>query len=183
MLRVTEILAPYQNFSGIPPDVLSRASERGTLVHRICAVHAKGLAWLLDITSECQGYADSFKDWFKNMVQEVVFVEKRLADKDLGFTGQIDLLVRLKSGKTVLIDLKTPAALGKTWRMQLAAYAYLARKEVAAHEYLYSEMAVDQVGSLRLSKKGNVGEVDWLKEEGRDLAAFMNALSLANYLV
>jgi len=173
MLRVTEILAPYQNFSGIPPDVLSRASERGTLVHRICAVHAKGLAWLLDITSECQGYADSFKDWFKNMVQEVVFVEKRLTDKDLGFSGQIDLLVRLKSGKTVLIDLKTPAALGKTWRMQLAAYAYLARKEVA----------VDQVGSLRLSKKGNVGEVDWLKEEGRDLAAFMNALSLANYLV
>ena len=172
MRRVTEILAPYQNFSGIPPDVLSHASERGTLVHKICAIHAKGLPWLLDITSECQGYVDSFKDWFKNMVQKVVFVEKRLTDKDLGFSGQIDLLVRLKSGKVALIDLKTPAAIGKTWRMQLAAYAYLARKE----------RTVDQVGSLRLSKDGAVGKVDWLDEEGRDLAAFMNALSLANYL-
>lgn len=59
MTRVTEALKPFSDFSKIPPGVLLAASERGTLVHKICACYARDFPWLMDIPPECEGYVGS----------------------------------------------------------------------------------------------------------------------------
>jgi hypothetical protein len=62
MLRVTEILSPYNDFSHVPADVLEAAAARGTEVHLFCAAYAQGI-WSAP-PAEIAGYCDSFRAWF-----------------------------------------------------------------------------------------------------------------------
>jgi hypothetical protein len=168
---VTAILAPWTDYSTIPPNVLQAASERGTAVHKICALKIQGL-WH-SVPPELAGYVKSFDDWAR-VVSDVILVEPEMEDAALGYCGHPDLLVRIKGDSGLsLVDLKTPAACMPTWRPQLAAYRGLAR--INGYE-------ISRVFSLRLAKDGGRAKVDeYTGTVGQDMAGFLSALNAYRY--
>lgn len=169
---VTQVIDPYNDFSRIPSGTLAAAADRGTRVHAYCAALARGL-WVPAISEDCAAYVASFRHWFENQVLEVVLVEERLVDEDLVFSGQIDLLVRLiEKGLLALVDLKTPIALLKAWRVQLSAYNRLCQR---------NGFTPDRVGSLRLSPDGGVARMEWYEETASDFHIFLQALNVNRF--
>lgn len=159
--RVTEIisLCTQSKMDAIAPEVLKHASERGTKIHNYCTGITKGL-WIPEIDEECQPYMDSFKHWFDINFESLVLAEKRLYEDDRQYTGEIDLVVKLKDGRLALVDLKTSATPSKSWSVQLAAYKRLLEKS-------YSK--VDLVLNLQLRKTG--GKAKEIIHSDKDLTA------------
>lgn len=170
---VTEVIAPWVDFSGIPAAVLNHASERGTEVHRVCLdLYAQGLP-VVGIDAEARGYFESFRLWFDKRVEEVLLTEVRLFDDAHGYSGQMDLLIKIKQaygGEVWMVDLKTPLAQSKSWRVQLAAYRAL----------LISQKGItpDHCGSLRLDPNGGAARVDWYEGSADgDFNVFLSCLN------
>ena len=124
-LRVTHILYPFSGLDKVNPEILAHAAQRGTKVHKICEAIATGLGEI-GVEDETWGYVESFKKWW-GKGKDVVCVEERFWDDELCITGQIDLILRTEEG-LVVVDFKTSSRPSKTWDIQGAAYAYLARK-------------------------------------------------------
>lgn len=124
-VRVTELLSPYSGLQGIDPIVLQKAADRGQRVHNYCELYAQSL--LIDQPdAECQGYVESFKRWFDSTVDKVISLEQRLYHHGYKVTGKYDMIVLFKgSPSPVLVDIKTPANVGKTWGLQTAAYQWM----------------------------------------------------------
>ena len=70
MIRVTEALKPFADFSMIHPDVLDYASERGTVIHKACSNYANGVYVIKGLwPPDYVGYFNSFTDWFDKYVE------------------------------------------------------------------------------------------------------------------
>lgn len=166
---VTEVLRPWLDFSGIDPEVLEAAAERGQEVHRLCHLHAKGL-WVDEVKPECAGYLTSFQTWFDTWVERTWLVEQRLFCQIHGFHGEPDLVVTLKGdAKPSLWDLKTSRVRAPAWRLQVAAYGHLVRQ---------AGLEVERMGVLRLSPEGGLPIMEeYTKTTERDLAVFLSALN------
>jgi len=170
---VTQVLRPFVDFSRIPEDVLEYAAWRGTEVHRLCSIYAKGLPIIGEIKPSCAGYFLSFQQWFDLAVEKAHLVEAELEDPTYQYHGHPDLICTLRGdpGMT-LIDLKTPITESPTWRGQIAAYARLA--EVNNHPVI-------RCGSLQLKQDGGRAKFREYKRDGRDFAAFLAALTAQRY--
>jgi len=167
---VTEVMQPWVNFSRVPPRLLEAAAE-------ICAAYAQGIPVIgLGLDDERKGYFDSFRRWFDAFVDEVILSEERLFDEQIGFSGEPDLVVRVKKtvgGSVDLIDLKTPLGLSKSWRVQLAGYQHLC--EVKG-------IHIDRAGSLRLDPYGKVPKIDWYGGSvNQDFFIFMSCLNAHHF--
>lgn len=170
---VTQVLGVYQDFSMIDKDVLEFATERGSVVHKICACRARGLPYLTEIMPAAAGYVLSFDTWFTSSVLEVHLVETRLVDETYGFTGTPDLIVTLKGDPRPSVwDLKTPAAEYPTWWGQAAAYKRLAQE---------NGYPVVRAGIVQLKPDGSPPRVPPYEVGPRDLAAFLAALTAWKY--
>ena len=175
IFHVTEVLGKYFDWSLIPDQLLAEACTRGNVVHITCGAYALG-AHLTKIQNPAyRGFIESFIRWFDDNVAEVVAVEQAFINLVLGYTGRLDFLFRLNSGELALVDIKTPAALSKTWRCQLAAYnALLTNAKVTA----------DAIMSLRL--KANGGPALGNRFEGnilQDYNVFLSALNAHRALI
>lgn len=168
---VTETIKPWIDFSKIPPAVLQHAATRGTCVHDACFIHARGL-WA-PAEPDIAGYVNSFKKWFDHVVKEVYFIETRLVDDVFGYHGEPDILVLSKHGEVMLVDLKTPLAKSKSWRLQMAGYKRLIE--------ISSFPNPQKVGSLRVSPEGKTPRMDWYDESAQDLNLFLMALNLHKF--
>lgn len=174
MIRVTEVIAPWTDFSKVPPDVLQNAATRGTAVHEICARIAAG-EFVMGIPDDLFGYVDSFRQWFDSQVARVILAEERLFDHQWGFSGQIDLVVEAKSdGLVWLVDIKTPVTAYPQWKMQIAAYRNLLMKEKG--------ILPKRTGSLQLDPDGKVPRMKWYEDSATDLNAFLSALNVYRYI-
>jgi len=163
---VTQVLSPYVDFSKIPAETLSFATARGSEVHRICALVARGI-FVREIPDECKGYVLSFCSWMDIAVDEVLAVEEEMRDETLGIIGHPDLIVQMKDGAIAVIDSKTPVALQKVWKCQLAAYLSMTSKKYGTIK----------AGSLRLHPEGKLGKVDWYTDSKHDYTVFLSALN------
>jgi len=164
---VTTVLSVFADFSRIHPDVLAAAAARGTRVHRVCAGIARGL-FVGEIPEEIDGFIASFQTWF-DRVDEVILVEERLQDPVFMYRGTPDLVVRLRGDSAPrLIDLKTPASLGKLWAAQIAAYSRLF--------YVHTRQNCQHSGTLRLRRDGRPPIFDECRYGASDLEAFLCAL-------
>ena len=168
---VTQVLGLVTDFSNIRPEVLEHASQRGTQVHAYSAAYSRKL-WVPRVPEDCAGYFQSFVSWSDTMVEEVLFVETEFIDDKLGYIGHPDLGVILKGGIGALIDLKTPVALQKVWKAQLAAYLKPVQKKFPQ---------IKKAGSLRLDPDGGTAKMAWYDESERDFAAFVNLLFAFKY--
>lgn len=173
MLSVTEIISPLADYSMVPDDILEQAQIRGTIVHQACANYAKKI-WT-PIPEECRGYFKSFKNWFDNYVEKVMAVEVELVDKDYQFCGHPDLIAKIKGDLSLsLIDLKTPVTHQKIWRLQLAAYYYLAIK---------GDYQIKRIFSLRLDANGGNPKIqEYTESYNQDFAVFLSMLNVYRFL-
>ena len=173
MLSVTQVLSPFADFSKVRADVLEYAAWRGTEVHRLCSIYARSLPIVGEIRRECAGFFLSFQQWFDMNVEQVIFAEKYLEHPAYQYCGHPDLccLLRGDPGNT-LIDLKTPSTESPTWRGQVSAYGELAE---------VNDYPIVRCGSLLLKKDGGIAKFKEYKRDGRDLAAFLAALTAYRY--
>lgn len=171
MPSVTQVLSPYSDFSHIPAAVLEAASARGTAVHDVCATIARGLP-VMNQPPETIGYVDSYRRWFDLMVDDVLFVETRLVDPDLGYNGEPDLVIKAKNQEVILIDNKTPVQLVRSWQLQCAGYFNLVEKQ---------GITPKRSGSLRLDPKGGIAKMKYYENNLNDFNLFLQALNLFRF--
>ena len=187
MISVTQALSPFSDFSGINPEVLQHAAERGSRVHRACAAYASGFP-ALGLHDEDHGYFHSFVGWFDSYVDKVLMVEKRLTSP-LGYTGQIDLACQLTDGRFCLVDYKTPALESPTWKAQIAAYCELALTELDSFKKDANTFyGVDTPATLKiegmalmLNKNGKAAKGIVYQYQADDFAAFLSCLNAYRY--
>lgn len=167
---VTEILSPYSKLHLIDKDVVARAADRGTRAHAFCTMYALDLLFC-DVDTDCRGYVDAFKIWCDRYLDKVLLHNSRISSSKFRLSGELDLLVKLKSSDSiVLIDIKTPASSSPGWALQTAAYKMLAEQEL--------EQRVDQRIILQLPKIGGIAKVIQYTEHKKDEQLFLNALEL-----
>jgi len=142
---VTEVLGKYFDWRLIPDAVLALACQRGTDAHTGCSMYDQ-LGYVFSVPEAARGYVDSFIEWHKRNVFKTLLNEKRLNDKELGFTGRPDFVFELDTGEIVLVDIKTPLAESPTWKCQLAAYHHLVTE--------IGKIKLDDTMSLRLHPEG-----------------------------
>ena len=119
-IRVTEVLSLMTDFSAIPAHILQGAADRGTAVHEAIA----GIVALETLPSQWHGYVRAAREWERTQCFGYTWQEKRLYDKDLMITGQMDAL--LVSGE--LVDWKTSARWSPSWEIQMNAYMKMLQK-------------------------------------------------------
>jgi hypothetical protein len=178
--RQTDILSPWVNTEWF--DELSR--ERGTETHTICGRIARGV-WV-PRHDLYQGYIDSFRDWFKTMVQEALYVEGwakikgvwkyvgPLISRVFGFHGTPDFIGKLIGQIALAIaDWKTSIAKQKVWQLQCSgAYRILAEEN--------GYRPIGQCLSVRLDKDGGIAKGESYGELS-DTKYFLDALGLWRY--
>ena len=173
--RVTSILAPYTDFSMVPPDTLAAAGDRGTRAHAAALAYAVGL-WS-PVPEDIAGYVESYKQWHDRYVVKVLAVEKELIHPRWNYVGHCDLIARVKGYKPEPVicipDLKTPLTASLTWRCQGAAYREAEQLEHKEHVY---------AGVLQLRRDGGLPKMIWIEDENIAFSAFIGALSAYNYI-
>ena len=164
---VTKVLEPWKS------SFIRGGTERGTAVHEACAAIAKGL-WPM-VEEEYKPYTVAFSKWMEETVEQVLMVEERIVDEDLSFSGQLDLVVRMKDqdlGKWTLVDLKT-GVLTPIWELQLAAYDHLL--------WVGKQVRADRHGMLAF--RGNPMKCRFIQfpiDRGK-ISIFLNALNVWRY--
>lgn len=143
-IRVTEVLYPFSGLKSVPPAILKNARDRGSKVHEICdaLIEQIKIEGVFSIDDSISGYINSFNYY----LQDKIFLEKpeRFYCEKYMITGECDAIYQEKDG-LVLVDIKTPLKEGKTWQLQVSAYAYLAEK------YGYK---INRIEVVQLCKKG-----------------------------
>lgn len=168
--RVTEILKPYVSFEGIPPEVLKKAADRGTRVHRYCELYNRNLL-IERIDEDCKPYVESYIQWRDSMVEEVWHNELRVSCPKIRVSGKFDMIVTIKGDSTeTLIDIKTPMQTSCSWQIQTAAYRYLVR--------MSEGIELNRRACLMLDRNGNLPKLVEYTEHERDERMFLNAVEL-----
>jgi len=173
LIRVSDVLRPYQDWSAVPDRYMEPALERGSIVHLWCRNYALKI-WMPVSLDQYRGYIESFRGWFDRYVQKVFFVENRFDDPDLGFTGQPDLGCILR-GETdpLIVDYKTSAMTQKVWLCQVSAYIELARK---------NGIPVKRGGSLKLNGEGRSAKFVPVDYSAEAFSIFLSALNAHRWL-
>jgi hypothetical protein len=145
--RVTDVLYPFSGLDQIDPDILKRAADRGTFIHKVCESIIQCMPYP-EVPSSWVGYIDSFKIWYegKNFLNN----PGRFFCDDLMLTGECDGIYINNDKERVLFDLKTPLKESKTWALQGSAYHYLANK---------NSCQVDKIEFVKLSKDGKAPKI------------------------
>lgn len=155
--RVSDILSKQTiaEMQKIPLDTLAKATLRGIKVHNYCLSYAAGL-FLAYIEAEYEPYVNCFIEWYENNVLHQIHNSLRLYDDERKFTGEFDLVVKLKNEEVALIDIKATSSSSKTWPVQLAAYNHLCK---------LSGINVERIFNLHLKKKNGKKEEDLTLDE------------------
>jgi hypothetical protein len=161
------------HYAAINPEVLQVACARGTRIHGLCLNYTQGLVFGADPQDE--GYFKSFTEWYDQAVIETLAVEPELESAALGVVGHPDLIVKLRHPESIaVVDLKTPVNAESWWKLQLAAYKYLA---------MSNGYAIERVGSLRVDAKGKPAKMKWYMEQSlKDFEAFQSMINFLSYL-
>jgi hypothetical protein len=165
LTRVTTVLEPFSGYGQIPKDILMKAAERGTKVHKILEGYMKGYG-THNADEETKPYVESALNfWGKGY--PIIAMEQRFNDELLGITGQCDLIVKTELGIT-LIDWKTSSKENIMWPLQGSAYSYLA--QMKGYE-------INAIWFVKLNKKGEEAEKF---EYEYDIKGFSECLNIYN---
>lgn len=161
--KVTTILNPFSGYDSVPSEILKRAQEKGTAVHKLIQTFLENddvdlMVDLLD-AHKWVWYLDSMKA-FWNYSWEILCMESRFYNDQYMITGQADLIVETREGN-VLIDWKTSCKPNPTWHAQGSAYSWLAKQK---------GFEVDEIWFVKLDKIGKAPQVHKFKE---DFGAFL----------
>ena len=119
---VTQILEPFQNFDKVAPDVLRRAQEFGTAVHKACELENQGTLDEETVTDDIAEYLDGYRLFLRESGAAVIDSEVRVFHEKQWYAGTCDLVLFWRDAYWIA-DIKT-GAVPKTVGAQLAAYRY-----------------------------------------------------------
>ena len=172
LIRVSDVLRPYQDWSAVPDRYMEPALERGSFVHLWCRNYALKI-WTPVSLDQYRGYIESFRGWFDRYVQKVFFVEQEFKDEDLGFSGRPDIGCLLR-GETegLLPDYKTSTTNQRWWIGQSAAYLHLVKK---------AGFPISRAGSLKLNPDGRAAKFIPCDVPNEAFAAFLSGLNALRY--
>lgn len=127
---VTQVLAPLQDFSRVPRDVLEAARVFGQHVHAACDLHNRGELDWSNLDPALVPYLEAWRRFLADSGVIVIASEMRVVHEALGYAGSPDCV--LAWGERVVIpDIKSTALVPPTVGAQTAAYA---RAYQAMHE-------------------------------------------------
>jgi hypothetical protein len=167
--RVSEIIKPFVDFSGIDEGVLSRKAELGTRVHEAIQQEINGELNYLPRQEE--GYLVSWKRWRDAVNPEFVQTEQRYFDDQRMITGCVDAIMRLPSTDLpVIADWKTSANESpNSWPLQGHLYFYLACGEHQLQKrFLF----------VKLDRNGNLPQVFSYKYDPARMSQCMSAIEV-----
>lgn len=95
------------------------AAELGTAVHDAAT---KGLD-VSKVSPDVAPRLVQFYDWLRASGAEIITVERQVWNLTEGYAGTFDLLVRLRSGEVIVVDLKTGNGTYPEHALQLIAYS------------------------------------------------------------
>lgn len=146
---------PYSNPTGLPSatEIIKvwvdtqwftpESCRRGDQVHEQISSNLLGEFFVC--RPEYEVYIKSFEK-FQPRIGEVILVEERLADYDLGFCGQLDIVFNdTEDGLLTLLDWKTAQTASKAWMLQLGGYSILLKSQ--------KNINVGKIMSVRLRKE------------------------------
>lgn len=131
-LRVSLVIQAYKGPINIEKSILEKKAKIGTEVHELCQRYLYGERGLEASNQRAQNYFDCFKKFCKNgLLSEPTLCEHRMFDKELGITGQLDLVCPVVGKKEfILIDLKTTASIDRaSWGLQGTLYSKMLMEE------------------------------------------------------
>jgi hypothetical protein len=125
IIGVNEALneAGLKDFSGIPPDVLENARQRGIAVHSACHFHDEDDLDLESLSPEIVPYVNAWARFKMEAGVEIVECETAHFHPGFGFAGRLDRVVII-GHKRGILDLKTYRPDSMTG-VQLSAYSML----------------------------------------------------------
>lgn len=125
---VTDICSPisFKKLDAVNKYVVEQAADRGTRVHAYIQEYCLLDEYDLDeMDSDCIPYFVNFVEWRNTYFPEILFTEKQMFSKELGYCGTCDLLCKIDNEIT-LIDFKTTCSIDyKSLSVQLAGYSNL----------------------------------------------------------
>lgn len=119
---VTTVLAPLNDLSRIPRDVLARKAALGTSVHTACELVNHGTLDYEGLDDQVRQYVDQYLLFLEQGGFEVVLTERRVCSRRHRYAGTLDLWGHLGE-RTALLDIKTACDVAPVYGPQTAAYA------------------------------------------------------------
>jgi len=139
----------------------------GTVVHGLIEdfIHKKEIPIQSD--PKVVNCWNMFLDWWNEQGYEVIEIEKKLFSKKHNFVGTLDLIVKDKAGKLVLIDIKTSNFISFGYVLQANAYKYAYEEETGNK--------ISNAFCLRLGKTDKKPEIAPMPLNKKVFNAFLGA--------
>lgn len=118
---VSAVMGPLRDFAGIPQAVLDAAAERGTAIHRACALLDLDDLDESTVGSEIAGYVDGWRRFTADHKPEWALIERPLYDPVNRYAGTPDRAGWVLDGWAV-VEIKSTAELHPAFGVQLAGY-------------------------------------------------------------
>lgn len=122
--QVIRLAGLGDDFSMVPQDRMEYAQRRGRMVHLACQYRDEGTLDLKTVAGEILGYVNAYLKFREECKINVIAVEKKMVNVQLGIAGTPDLICFL-NGIRVVIDHKTSQHMSKTMGLQTAGYRML----------------------------------------------------------
>jgi hypothetical protein len=163
---VTGILKPLVDYSAIHPDVLKRASELGTMVHKTTELFDADELDEDDLDPILRPYLDGWKRFRHEVGFVPDTIEKRMYHPTFRYCGTSDRTGVIR-GKKAVVDIKKMMQLGPVIGVQLAAYMAALNHDGAGIEKRYA-LGLRPDGTYRLQEFADPS----------DLPCFMSLLTV-----
>jgi len=123
---VTQILQEVGliDFSAVPKEVLERASNFGTAVHKTTELFDKNILDFSSVSNPIIPYLKAWQDFLETYKIKILAIEKQFYCSKYDYCGTIDRIVYSETlKKEILIDIKTTSSISPTVNLQTAGYA------------------------------------------------------------
>lgn len=123
---VTQILQEVGliDFSAVPKEVLERASNFGTAVHKTTELFDKNILDFSSVSNPIIPYLKAWQDFVDTYQIKILAIEEKFYCSKYDYCGTIDRIVYSETlKKEILIDIKTTSSISPTVNLQTAGYA------------------------------------------------------------
>lgn len=170
---VTQLMTPLTEelYDGIPKDILAKAAERGSMVHKAIEYNLK--YGIDDIADEYRNYYDAYLKWKSEYNISIVHSELKLYHRVMMYAGIIDALAWV-DGKLTLIDFKCTAEItDMTCGVQLEAY----KQALKSHN-----IDVESKQIIQLTKQGEFNVHEYPLEDIERWEVFSSLKFVYDYI-
>jgi hypothetical protein len=167
----------FAEAEGATDKIMREAGRVGTVVHGLVEDYLKGKEIPTQNDKRVVNCWNLFLKWWENQEYEPIEIEKKLYCQKYNYAGTLDLVVKDKKKKLVLIDIKTSNQISFDYYLQLNAYWFAYEEE--------TKQKISKALVVRLPKSDKKIDVQEIPLNKKLLNAFIGAkyimTSMNNY--